>query len=603
MQARGIGERLDNGWGGIIVTHRTDAICALLLAFFAMLLWCSTYNRWTGENWGTPLAYISSPDKGDVVGILAGVRAARDGHVWPFQFLNIPELGAPYVANWDDYPSTEKLLLTFPGLLGRIIGIFAAANFMVMAGQVLSAVSFFAACRLLGDSRAWSCAGAIIFAFSRFTFAHGLHHFTIGYYWHMPLCLVVCGWIFNEEGINLRERRFIFAVIVAFVTGIQNVYFTNIFAQFVLFGGFLQWWRSRDWRAVLPAAAIIGVAALAFLLMNLNTFIYHLVHGPNTGAVVRAYRWLEIYALKIVDLVVPPPDHHLSFFGRFGAWHMGNVVLSPGEIPMSGYIGLTGIAVMIWLLLVSLKKVVTGSRLPLESWMILWILLYAGVGGLNCLIGSFGFQLFRATTRYSIVILCILLMYAVRRFSLVKFKNPVMTYAILIAITFVALWDQLPPTVTAEELQETASQMASDRHFTERMEQRLPPASMVFQLPIMEYPESPAPGVGSYDHFRPYLYSNHLRYSFGSDKGRPREKWQQGFGGASLRDIINRLESYGFAAIYINRNGFPDKGEGMLNAFKDAGRAETIISERQDLVCVFLKYSPQPVMPDGGLYR
>ena len=39
--------------------------------------------------------------------------------------------------------------------------------------------------------------------------------------------------------------------------------------------------------------------------MNLTTFCYHFYHGPNTGAVIRAYKWLEIFALKIVDLVVP----------------------------------------------------------------------------------------------------------------------------------------------------------------------------------------------------------------------------------------------------------------------------------------------------------
>ena len=133
-------------------------------------------------------------------------------------------------------------------------------------------ISFFAACCLLHCSRVWSFAGALVFAFARFGFAHGLHHYTIAYFWHVPLDLVVCRWIVSGEGINFRERRFVFALVVALITGIQNVYYTNMFAQFVLFGGLVQWGR-RGWRASLPAAAVIGTSATGFLLMNANTFV------------------------------------------------------------------------------------------------------------------------------------------------------------------------------------------------------------------------------------------------------------------------------------------------------------------------------------------
>ena len=53
----------------------------------------------------------------------------------------------------------------------------------------------------------------------------------------------------------------------------------------------------------------------------------------------------------------------------------------------------------------------------------LWILLYSAVGGINGVIGAFGFLLFRSTTRYVIFLLCIILMFAVKRLSTVKFKS------------------------------------------------------------------------------------------------------------------------------------------------------------------------------------
>ena len=112
---------------------------------------------------------------------------------------------------------------------------------------------------------------------------------------------------------------------------------------------------------------------------------------------------------------------------------------------------------------------------------------------------------------------------------------------------------------------------------------------MIFQLPIMDFPESPAPGVGSYDHLRPYLYSHDLRFSFGTDKGRPDGEWQHQLAQLPFADVIAQLESTGFAAVYVNRNGFPDKGAALIKAFQGIGLGDMIESERGDLLCIFLK--------------
>jgi hypothetical protein len=205
-----------------------DIIRAALLAILVGLVWCATYDRWTVESWQTPLTYLSDPEKGDVLNRFAEVRAARDGYFRPFLWTNIPELGAPYAANWDDNPITEKPLLWATGLLARMMGIFAAANVAVLVGQVLAALSFYTACRMVNGSWIWSFAGGLAFAFARYAFAHGLHHLTVLYYWHVPLCLVVCEWVIRREGIKFGERRFVFALLVALITGIQHVYYTNL---------------------------------------------------------------------------------------------------------------------------------------------------------------------------------------------------------------------------------------------------------------------------------------------------------------------------------------------------------------------------------------
>ena len=623
-----------------------DIIRAVVLVLFSILIWCMIYNRWSAESWGTPISYLPDPSKedalrreaelvprgvvtqrerelqagvelelarGDVLQQLATIKAARDGHILPVLPTNIPELGAPFIANWDDYPSTEKCIYWMTGLAAKFMGIFAAANFAALLEDILAALSFYAACRLLKYGWIWSFAGALVFAFARYGFSHQIHHIPTAYVWHVPLCFVVFLWIVSEGGIQFKTPRFVFAILVAFFTGMQSPYYTYMFAQFVVIGALVLWWRSehwREWRIYLPAAAVIGAAAAAFLFMNLNTFLYHAIHGGNPDAVVRDYHWLEIYGLKLVDMVMPPPDHRFPPFADWGFAHIlpGVIALQPGEMPPSGYLGIISLASLAWLVAVSLRRGVQGEKLPVEAWLVLWIYLYSGVGSINGVIGTLGFQLFRATTRYSIWILCIVLMYAIRRFSGIDFKSLFtrkfgatpwadwFPYGIAFAAVVIALWDQTPPITTQSEMQNIAAAQASDRNFTREMELNLPPNAMVFQLPIMQFPESPTT-IGSYDNLRPYLYSRLLRYSFGTDKGRGTESWQ--FQIARSQQFISKLEQYGFAGLYVNRDAFPDRGEGLLQSLKSIGYDKVIDSAKKDLFCVLLKPSPHPILPDA----
>jgi len=219
------------------------------------------------------------------------------------------------------------------------------------------------------------------------------------------------------------------------------------------------------------------------------------------------------------------------------------------------------------------------------------------VGGLNCIAGSFGAVLFRATSRYSIFIICILLMFAVRRLSSINFRYQVRVYTAALFVVLIAIWDQTPPFVSSEAIAATANAVASDRKFVEAMEKSLPPQAMIFQIPANEFPESAAPGISSYENLRPYLFSNELRFSFGSDKGRPDGQWQKNLQTKSLPDAVADLERYGFAAFYINRDAFADKGEGFVTVLKKMGHDEIIESDQKDLVCVILKPSSNPVLP------
>ena len=612
------------GFAQKLAPFRADIRRAAALAFLTFLIWCAAYNRWSPETWRIPIFYphpFTTEDeferemdvaKGDVMQQFAIIKAASDGHILPVAPSNIPELGAPYEANWDDYPFTEKAIYWVIGIVAKFTGIFAAANFATLLEDILAALAFYAACRALGASWLWSFAGGLVFAFSRFGFSHGIHHIPTAYVWNLPLCLLMFHWITDGEGIRFHTPRYIFALIVALVTGVQNPYNTNMFCQLVLIGGIVAWWRAgdwRQWRVSLPAVSIIGVVAVGFIFVNSNTFLYHLLHGGNSGAVVRPYKWLELYGLKLVDMVMPPPDHR---FGPFAFWarnHLSEIVLQPGETPPSGYLGIVGLAALAWLVLASLCRLMKGRRIPLEALTILWIYLYADVGGVNGVIGTLGFMLFRATTRYSVWILCVALMFAVRRLSAIDFKQWVLRefgespwadwapYCIAFLLLLTALVDQVPPVPSSGDLQKIAAAVDSDRDFAGRMERSLPSKAMVFQLPVMQFPESPG-AIGAYDNFRPYLFSHDLRYTCGTDKGRGTELWQDQV--IQSPQFIAKLEQYGFAALYINKAAFPPGGaEGIVEKLKSLGYTNVITSKNNDLYSIALKPSPHPIRPDA----
>ena len=130
----------------------------------------------------------------------------------------------------------------------------------------------------------------------------------------------------------------------------------------------------------------------------------------------------------------------------------------------------------------------------------------------------------------------------------------------------------------------------ADREFAAAIEKALPTGAMVFQIPVMEFPESPVPGVASYAHFRPYLYSKALRFSFGTMKGRERDQWQHQMAALPLKKQVQEIKDRGFAAIYLNRNGLPDRGKALEETLRQMGYKTPPLSNASgELACFILK--------------
>ena len=587
-----------------------------VLLVTVVLAWCAANGIGSPADFGRAPAYVEDPSRGDIVAVYAGLQAAREGDAPPFFWKRVRRLNAPFEADWNDWPSLDELNGLVLANCGRAFGVFGGLNVTLLLGHLLAAGTFYGVARVSGAARLWSFVGGLAYGLSPFMFAQSPHHSGVQWAWHVPLFTLVWRWVATDPGIEPWSQRFRQATGIGFLTGLLNVYYTNIFCQLTLVGAALRYLRTRSRPAALSAVAVIAAAAAGFALSNLDTWTFKAAHGPNRGAYTREYKWLEIYGLKIKDLVIPPVTHRGEALARFGLDHRRQAPLNDED--GSGYQGMVGIACLVWLACTAVSRLATGrdKEVPAEAWQVLWIVLMFTTGGLNAIIGALGFTMFRTGCRSSIVILAITLLWAARRLTELTSRRtaaasggtdwPLVNAAA--AACLVILWDQVPRPPTAEVREQIDRQIAADRDFTARMEAALPEGAMVFQLPVMDYPESPINGVPSYDHFRPYLFSRRLRFSFGSHKGRERERWQAAvqaklfeqakvdqqagvirFDPANARAVVEELERLGFSAIYVNRNGFPDRGKGIEEALLRLGCTRPPIqSATGDLECILL---------------
>ena len=574
---------------------RRDWLAVGGLILVSLLAWCAANGKWSAQEWALPTTYIHDPEKGDFLANATYLKASASWRGIPFLWKTVPELGAPNDGNWNDFPSLEEIVLTIQLVLTRLFGLFAGLNASFAIAHMLAAAALYTSARLSNANRLWSTLAGLAFGLSPFVFAQSPHHMQCAYVWPVAFFPLVWRAVSTPPGLAWGTRPFWLALVFGFVAGLHFVYYTNVFCQLVLLGAAIRWYRTRETAPLKAAFAVIGAAALGFAVNNIDGWTYRLFHEPNSGAFVREYKWLEIYGLKLVDLFIPPVTHRFDPFAAFALTHRrGAPLLDEG----GSYLGIVGLLAFGWVIVDAVRAGLRGKceEIPIEAWWILWIVLVFTTGGLNAIAGAFGITMFRAACRYSIVILAISLLYAARQLTSIQATAATRpadgTQGILAGtaaalLGLIILWDQVPRPPTAEYTNAIAVLVDSDRRFTAEMEAALPDGGMVFQFPIMEYPESPVPGVGSYEHFRPYLYSSKLRYSFGSQKGRDREAWQKDVANMPIDKALPEIARRGFAAIYINRRGFTDGGKSLEEAIREAGYNRPLIrSPAGDLDCI-----------------
>jgi hypothetical protein len=500
------------------------------LVLVVAAIWLTHRDRWT--DFDLPTSY----DGGDSLQFLGWAKASQEGDYLPLRSKLVSRLGAPFVANWNDYPIYEEPIIWLTGRLANGIGLFPAVNVMQILAAVLAAAAFYLAAQWLGSGRVWGAAGAVVFAFLYYMAWRGMDHFLLTWIWPVPLVVAV-SWKALSEPVSR-----VGLLALAAVVGAGNSYWLlmtlGLLAGSLIFTGVA---ANRKW---LGLAMVTGLAA--FLLFNLDTLAYARAHGPNPQGMPRSYAQLEMYALKPVEFFVPPPQHR--WWGALGAKYAQGVFF-PGET-CSAYLGLAGLAALALLVWHCGRT----RQLNVACGQVLFVIGASVIGGGIHVLGLFGMHQFRGGNRMSVFVAAIVLLFAVRWLG-ERWPRPAWWGRVLAAVVVaVAVLDQLPRWPDRKPAIRAA--VAADREVGAALDRLLPAGAMVFNLPVTRYPEGGPVGlVSEYDMMRPYLWTKQVRFAYGNNQGRPRDHWMFSLQQLSFPEMVQWLQEFGFAAIYVDKRG------------------------------------------------
>jgi len=530
---------------------------------------------------------------------LVRIKAVADGELLPFMPQKVSRLGAPFSADWSEYPVSDKLLFFVYGNLARFTGVNVASNLAVMFSVITAALSFYGCARFMRARSEWCFGAALLFAFTYYSFFRGLPHLWLAYTYTVPLALLTCWLVGSSRRLRWPSMGAAFCLGTSAIVGVSNPYNLYFFLFLLGLATGAQWlWHGRKgnfWMGVACGLAAVG----AYALLQSDGWLYASNEGA-TSLISRNYAGTELYSLKFVELFVPPINHHLSVLASLGYRYLRWASFK-GEV-FAPYIGLVGTVGLGWIFIELTRRFARGTshRVPAYGVQIGWILIFAAPGGINSLLAlAFGLNVFRATNRFSIFIPAIILMFLAVRLSRVSRTWPRWTgVGLMLCGVGLGLYDQIPRSQAPEVWAAIRNEVEADAALGRKIEKNLPSGAMIFQLPVVDFPEwRPPNGLPEYEHFRLYLATHSIRLSYASLKQRAAFQWQHEYEKLDPSAMAAALEEAGFAAICIDRRGYADRAEELLAAFCTVGKPVLEDSANGDFVVIRLDPAKTPRWP------
>ncbi len=544
-----------------------------LLAYSAAMLGCGALLTVLLQLWRADFRVPFSYGGDAVCAQLWAKGVAENG--W---FLENPSLGAPGRMEMHDFPLADGLFFL---LLRGATAVFGdhvvALNAYYLATFFLATASALFALRRLGVARGPAVVCGLLYAFLHYHFFRGEAHLFLASYFLVPLAAMVCVWLYRDGELLFRERdgrarldlgsgKALAALAICAVLGSGGIYYAAFTCYLLLVAGCCAAASRRRVHPLGSAAILVGLIVAGGIVNLAPTLLYRLRHGPNPSAVVRFPIHAELWGLRMTQLLLPVQGHRIGALAGLRRGYDLAQTVPPWDSDAAS-LGLVGAIGFLGLLGASLARRRPGPPRLVDALAALNLaaILLATTSGLGAIASYVVSPLIRCYNRISVFL----------AFFALAAVAPVLARAVraarpgwprfaahlgLAAVLVVGILDQTPRGL-APDYDGLKAAYTRDAAFVGRIEAALPPGASVFQLPLLEFPESMAQGaMVPYDHGRPYLHSKALRWSFGAMKGRFGDAWQKAAVDQPTPAMLRTLAVAGFSGVYVDRAGYDDRG-------------------------------------------
>jgi phosphoglycerol transferase len=582
-----------------VAMYVLGAILSVGIAAWVLKLWDAKLNipwGYTADQLFSAVIVKTIIDNGWVWhNSLIGMPSGMDIYDFP-SYNNLDYLIIKAIALFtSDYASVLNLffLLTFP--LATITAIYALRRFRL----------------------SWPPAilGGLLFTFVPFHFLRGEGHLFLASYMTVPLACMMILWVFEDasplfgysKGKGVLKSglspKFLGCALICVLVGSSFIYYPFFTCFFLLVAGILSAiaYRSK-WPAV--NASVLILLTVGIILINTSpTIIYHLFNGSNPEVGVRNPMEAEVFGLKIVQLFIPVEGHHIPFFATIASLYNSHFPLvNENSMASLGIIGCLGFLILVgWLLYRKAggsEGILAGHVKEIDALSMLNFsaVLLATIGGFGTLFNIAVSSQLRCYNRISIFIAFFsLATMMIVADSLYKryagdLKIRKVAYLCFAIILVAGVLDQTTP-LFAPPYGQIEEEVASDTAFVGQIEAIESSGAMIFQLPYAGFPESvPSANMTDYDHFRAYLSSDDLRWSYGAMKGRESDLWQNAVASMEVPEMVRNLAMAGFSGIYVDSYGYNDSGRSIIGNLSAALGVQPIVSKNNRLY--FLDMTP-----------
>jgi phosphoglycerol transferase len=493
----------------------------------------------------------------------------------PWIFYN-PHLGMPFGSTMFNYAQpdvfhylTIKLLGLTTSRFGLVMNLFYLLTYPATLLCTLYVLRQFK----IGYPAA--LLGSFLYTFLPYHFMRGEGHlFLVGYYL-IPLVALLMFRVTSNNPPLLEEREgkwprpawprrgSIGTVIICLIAGSSGVYYAFFACILMMIAGTAAAAAQRRLAPLFSALIITGLIGTTVLLCISPHFLYG--HGNPTA---RVSGDAETYALKISQLLLPVSGHRLPGWAALkNDYYHAAPLVNENDAATLGLVGSLGFVLLLgWAAVrvmgANFKRLDRDDQrvLSLAALLTLAATLLATIGGFGSLFAVLISSQIRSYNRISVYIAFFALLTVVLVIDrgigarLVKLSSKLLYSLGLVLLTAIGLYDQTS-TAFIPDYGKIGAAFRSDAEFVKRIEKKVPPGAMIFQLPYMTFPEA-----SEYDLLRGYLHSRRLRWSYGAMINERSDLWARAAQVLPVPEMVRRLAEAGFSGIYLDRRLYPDNG-------------------------------------------